>query len=206
MPATSTPETLVEQYVAELREHLRGLPQDQAADIAREIRSHLLDKAEATGTVTEESVRQAIQGLGPPTALAGSYVTDNLMARAQQSRMPWTILRGIFHWATLSMKGVLALLACIAGYLFGGAFFVAALIKPFNPKTGLWLIESDHYSLVLGMTDKWPHGRELLGSKLIPIGLAVGGATILLTTYFGLWCIGRFRQARAAKRFGAPGV
>lgn len=206
MPATSTPETLVEQYVVELREHLRGLPQDQAADIAREIRSHLLDKAEATGAVTEQSVRQAIEGLGMPAILAEGYVTDNLMVRAQRSRMPWTILRGIFHWATLSMKGVLALLACIAGYLLGGSFYLAALIKPFNPKAGLWLIESDQYSLVLGMTDKWPQGRELLGWKLIPIGIVAGGGMILLTTYFGLWCIGRFRQARAAKRFGSSGL
>ena len=39
------------------------------------------------------------------------------------------------------------------------------------------------------MTDKWPQGHELLGWKLIPIGLALGGGTILLTTHFALWCI-----------------
>ena len=53
------------------------------------------------------------------------------------------------------------------------------------------------------MTDKWPQGHELLGWKLIPIGLALGGGTILVTTHFALWCIRRFRQARAQQKFGA---
>jgi hypothetical protein len=207
MPNTATPQNIslqpmIDQYLAELRSHLRSFPHEQAVDIVEEIRSHIRDTAGTGGTMTEASITAALSHLGPASALAASYVTDNLMARAQNDRMPWSVLRGIFHWATLSVKGFLVFIVCLIGYAFGGSFFIAALAKPLNPKVGLWLVDQDAYSLVLGMTDRWPQGHELLGWKLIPIGLSLGGGTILLTTHFGLWCIRRFRQARPMNKFG----
>lgn len=203
MLTAATPQTRIDAYLAELRTRLRSLPEEQAVDIVEEIRSHIHDTAGTSGAMTEASVNAALSRLGPPSALAASYVTDNLMARAQRTRMPWTILRGIFHWATLSVKGVLVFIVCLVGYLFGASFFLAALVKPFNPKAGLWLIDHDTYSLALGMTDATPQGHELLGWKLIPIGCALGSGTILLTTYFAQWCLRRFRQSRATELGGS---
>jgi hypothetical protein len=190
----------MDQYLAELRANLRSLPLEQATDIVEEIRSHIHDTAGGGGEMTEASVNLALNRLGPPSALAASYVTDNLLAHAQSNRMPWTVLHGVFHWATLSVKGFLVFFVCSIGYAFGASFFIAALAKPFNPKVGLWLIDQDTYSLALGMTDAIPRGHELLGWKLIPLGLALGGGTIMLTTHFGLWCIRRFRQTRPTMR------
>lgn len=196
MPTVATPQTIIDQYLAELRTHLRSLSHEQVVDIVEEIRSYIRDAAGGGGGMTEASINAALSRLGPASALAASYVTDNLLARAQRNRMPWTVLRGIFRWATLSVKGFLVFIVCLIGYSFGVSFFIAALAKPFNPKVGLWLVDHDTYSLALGMTDAIPRGHELLGWKLVPIGLALGGGTILLTTDFGLWCIRRFRQTR----------
>lgn len=195
MPLAAIPQTKIDQYLAELRAQLRSLPQEQAMDIVEEIRSHIRDAAGVGGATSEASINAALSRLGPPSALAASYVTDSLLARAQRTRMPWTILRGIFRWATLSVKGVLVFTVCLIGYAFGASFLLAALAKPFNPKVGLWLVNHDTYSLALGMTDAIPQGRELLGWNLIWIGLVLGGGTVLLTTYFGLWCIRKFRHA-----------
>jgi hypothetical protein len=196
MPSVATPQTKIDQYLAELSTQLRSLPHEQMVDIVEEIRSYIRDAVGEGGAMTEASINAALSRLGPPPALAASYVTDNLLARAERNRMPWTVLRGIFRWATLSVKGFLVFIVCLVGYGFGASFFIAALAKPFNPKVGLWLVDQDTYSLVLGMTDAIPRGHELLGWKLVPIGLALGGGTILLTTHFGLWCIRRFRRAR----------
>jgi len=107
------------------------------------------------------------------------------------------VLRGVFFWAMLSLKGFVVLTLCLIGYMFGAAFFIAALAKPFNPQAvGPWMTSPDSYSLMLGMTDSPRHGRELLGWFLIPVGCSLGGGTILLTTHFGLWCIRRFQRAR----------
>jgi hypothetical protein len=181
-PQNISPQIMIDQCLVALRNRLRSLPQEQVVDIVEEIRSHIRDIAGDGGAMTEASINAALSRLGPPSALAASYVTDNLMARAQSNRMPWSVLRGIFHWATLSVKGFLVFLVCLFGYAFGGSFFLTALVKPLNRKAGLWLIGPDSYSLVLGMTDRWPQGRELLGWTIIPIGLALGGGTILLTT------------------------
>jgi uncharacterized membrane protein len=201
-PRANSPQSSMDAYLAELRTRLRALPEEQITDIVEEIRSHIRDSAGASGAMTDAGIHAALSRLGPPSALAANYVTDNLLAGAQRTRLPWKILRGIYHWATLSVKGVLVFITCVFGYGFGSSFFIAALVKPFIPKVGLWMTDSDTFSLVLGLTNAVPRGRELLGWKLIPIGFALGGGTILLTTYFAQSSIRRFRETQARRRLG----
>jgi hypothetical protein len=196
MPVITTPQTKVDQYLIELRTRLRSLPDEQAMDIVEEIRSQIHDTAGSDGEMTDASVNAALNRLGPASALAANYVTDNFLEHAQRDRMPWTLLRGVFRWAMMSVQGFLVFILCVIGYGFGASFLIAALAKPFNPKAGLWLIAPGSYSLTLGMTNSMPPGHELLGWKLVPVGLSLGGGTILLTTYFGQWCIRRFRRTR----------
>jgi hypothetical protein len=206
MPVTSAPQKRIDDYLGELRKRLRSLPEVQIVDIVEEIRSHLLDAGAGGGTMTEASLDVAMRQLGPPSALAASYLTDNLLARARGNSMPWTILHAIFRWATLSAQGFLVFMACSLSYMFGGSFFIVALVKPFYPNAGLWLIDQDNYSLALGATGASPRGHELLGWTIIPIGLALGGGTIMLTTHFALWCMRRFRQTRSTMKSGKTAV
>ena len=140
MPSVATPQTKIDQYLAELRTQLRSLPHDEMVDIVEEIHSHIRDAAGEGGAMTEASINAALSRLGTPSALAASYVTDNLLARAERNRMPWTILRGIFRWATLSVKGFLVFMVCLVGYIFGASFFIAALAKPLTQRSvsGWW--------------------------------------------------------------------
>jgi uncharacterized membrane protein len=197
------PAQKIDLYLKRVRSGLRNLPESHVVDILQELRSHILERAESGGRLSDAATDAALQSLGSPQEVAALYVAENFMARAESSRTPWTILRGVFHWATLSVKGFLVFMLCITGYMFGAAFFIAALAKPFNPRAvGLWMIGPDSFSLRLGMTDSVANGHELLGWFLIPIGCALGGGTILLTTHFGLWCIRSFRRAGATRRPG----
>jgi len=191
------PAQKIELYLRQVRFGLRDLPEPQVADILQELRSHILESAQTGGALSDTATDAALQALGRPQEVASLYVAENFMARAESSRTPWMVLRGVFFWAMLSLKGFVVLTLCLIGYMFGAAFFIAALAKPFNPQAvGLWMTSPDSYSLMLGMTDSPRHGRELLGWFLIPVGCSLGGGTILLTTHFGLWCIRRFQRAR----------
>jgi hypothetical protein len=206
MPQLKDPAQKIELYLKQVRLGLRHLPEPQVADILQELRSHILERAQSGGPLSDTATDAALQSLGNPQEVASLYVADNVMARAESSRTPWMVLRGVFLWAMLSLKGFFVLTVCLIGYLFGAAFFIAALAKPFNPHAvGLWMTGPDSYSLALGMTDSARHGRELLGWFLIPLGCSLGGGTILLTTHFGLWCIRRFRRTRVSLFGGAHG-
>jgi uncharacterized membrane protein len=197
------PAQKIELYLKQVRSGLSNLPEPQVADILQELRSHILERAQTGAVLSDTTTDAAIRSLGSPQEVASLYVAENFMARAESSRTPWMVLRSVFLWAMLSAKGFLVLMVCLTGYLFGAAFFIAALAKPFNPHAvGLWMGGPDSFSLRLGMTDSVAHGHELLGWFLIPIGCSLGGGTILLTTHFGLWCIRRFRRARVRLGLG----
>lgn len=198
------PAQKIELYLKQVRSGLRDRPEPQVADILQELRSHIMERAQTGGSLSDSATHEALRSLGGPAEVASLYVAENVMARAERSRTPWTVLHGVFYWAMLSLKGFVVLTFCLIGYMFGAAFFIAALAKPFNPDAvGLWMIGPDSYSLAIGMTDSARHGRELLGWSLIPLGCSLGGGTILLTTHFGLWCIRRFRRARVTLGLGA---
>lgn len=203
MQQPKEPAQKIELYLKQVRSGLRNLPDAQVADILQELRSHIVERAQLDGALSDAATDAALRSLGGPEEVASLYVTENFMVRAETSRTPWTVLRGVFLWAMLSMKGFVVFTVCLVGYLFGAAFFIAALAKPFNPHAvGLWMIGPDSYQLALGMTDSTRHGRELLGWFLIPLGCSLGGGTILLTTHFGLWWIRRFQSARVTLGLG----
>jgi hypothetical protein len=190
----------IESYLRRLRHGLRGMNGSEADDIVAELRSHIVEKSAAEGA----RVEAILAALGSPERLANEYLTDDLLARAEVSRSPWRVLEGLFRWGSLSVAGFFALLAAITGYFFGGAFLLCALLKPFHPQSaGLWAFHTGagdvEYSLHLGFANPPDGGRELLGWWIIPIGLALGGGFVLLTSYFALWFARRFRPSLAGR-------
>jgi hypothetical protein len=86
------------------------------------------------------------------------------------------------------------------GYFLGGAFILCAVLKPFHPATaGLWILPDGAaditYSLRLGFSSVPTGGREVLGWWIVPLGLVVGGALVISTTLFALWCARQYRRS-----------
>jgi hypothetical protein len=195
----------IEAYLGRLRQRLRGMNDEDAREIVEELRSHITDKAAASGQVTAAGVDAALAGLGSPEELASQYLTYDLLARAEVSRSPVRIVESLFRWASLSVAGFFVLLASIVGYFLGVVFILVAALKPFHPQTaGVWVLPSDaddfNISIRLGFGSAPWAGREVLGWWIIPIGLAAGCALVMLTTRFAIWCARQYRKSRVLPR------
>ena len=180
---------------------MRGINEQDVREIVEELRSHILDKASVSGEVTADGVDATLAALGSPEELAGEYMTDNLLARAEVSRSPVRILESLFRWASLSVAGFFVFLSSIVGYFLGVAFMLCALLKPVHPQTaGLWIIptgaDDTTISLRLGFGSAPAGGRDVLGWWIVPIGLVVGCGLVMLTTRFALWCVRQYRRSR----------
>ena len=192
----------MEAYLGRLRQRLRGLNDHDAREIVEELRSHIKDKAGASGEVSSVGVDAALAALGSPEELASQYMTDHLLARAEVSRSPVRILESLFRWASLSLAGFLVLLTSLVGYFLGIVFILVAALKSFHPRTaGVWVLPdgADEFmiSIRLGFGTAPPAGKEVLGWWIIPIGLVVGCALVMLTTRFAIWCVRQYRTSRA---------
>lgn len=161
----------IDSYLDRLRRGLRGMNRDEVGEIVEELRSHILDKAasgEPSHEITEPGIDAALATLGSPEQLAGQYLTDTLLARAEASRSPVQILSSLFRWASLSAAGFFVLLGSVLGYVFGAAFILVAALKPFHPHSaGLWLFSNGaddyEFSFRLGFGSIPASGRDLLG-------------------------------------------
>lgn len=191
----------IETYLDKLRGRLRGVNDAEVCEIVEELRSHIVDKAVANGEVTEDRIVAALAALGNPEELAGQYMTDNLLARAEVSRSPVRILQGLFRWASLSVAGFFVLLGSIVGYFAGGVFILVAVCKPFHPQTaGLWTYRDNTGDLAisfrLGYGNAPGPGTDLLGWWVLPVGLLASCGLVMLTTRVALWCVRLYRRTR----------
>jgi Protein of unknown function (DUF1700) len=195
----------MEAYLGRLRQRLRGMNDEDAREIVEELRSHIREKAAASGQMTAAGVEAALAALGSPEELASQYLTDDLLARAEVSRSPLRILESLFRWASLSVAGFLVLLTSIVGYFLGVVFVLVAAFKSFHQRTaGLWVLPNGaddfNISVRLGFGSAPLEGREVLGWWIIPLGLALGCALVMLTTRFAIWCVRQYRKSRVLPR------
>ena len=189
----------IDSYLRRVRTGLRGLPDAEVTDILNELRAHIVERLELASGPRDSAVDSVLQSFGRPEQIAALYVAESLVSRAESSRSPWTILRSLFYWSTLSVIGFVVFMICLIGYSFGACFFIAALMKPFHPQgVGLWYRNDPaNFSLhVGGFSGPAGQERELLGWWLVPVGCSLGGGTILLTTHFALWSLRRLRRPR----------
>jgi hypothetical protein len=189
----------IDGYLRRVRTGLRGLPDAEVTDILNELRAHIVERLELASGPRDSAVESVLQSFGRPEKIAALYVSENLVSRAESSRSPWTILRSLFYWSTLSVIGFVVFMICLIGYTFGVCFFLAALMKPIHPQgVGLWYRNDPaNFSLhVGGFSGPAGQERELLGWWLVPVGCSLGGGTILLTTHFALWSLRRLRRSR----------
>ncbi len=198
---TSTTEMLDHQgqsYLDRLDKALAGVAAEEREDILREIRAHIVDSAAALPDRTG-AIDRTLRLLGTPEELAGRYSTECMLTRASRSFSPWLLLRTCWRWATLGIKGTMALLLALFGYTLALAFTVALLLKPIMPgRVGLW-VGREGLNLIPMHTDGM---HELLGQWFIPMIALIAFATALGTTQALRWIMRR-RTAPSAHQLPA---
>lgn len=195
----------IERYLRDVRQRLRGLREEQLADITGELRSHILESASHGGEVTIEGANAALEALGSAEELAHEYAKDEVLARAEISRTPWRLLDSLFGWATMSLAGFVVLMVTISGYFLGIVFLLVAALKPFHPATaGLWALRDRagdfELSIRMGFGVAPSSGHELLGWWIIPLGMVAGCGLVVGTTRFALWCVRIYRRSQGLRR------
>ncbi len=187
----------VDAYLMELRRCLGELPAEEVNDILREIRGHILERAEASGELSEERLVAILKALGRPEEIAPLYQAESLLARARTSLSPAVVLKGMLRWAMLSARGFVLFLVGIVGYSLAVGWMIGGIGKLVAPHdVGAWL-SSDGFSIG---TNSNPAARDVLGYWLIPVGLTLGTLLFVGTTRLLRWTL---RFARIRKPTGA---
>lgn len=172
-------QTRVDAYLMRLRRSLGELPPEEVSEILREIRSHILDRAEASGEMTDEKLQRILKELGQPEDIGPLYQADAMVARARSSFSPALILRTTARWAMKSIAGFVTFIVGLFGYGMAAGLIVAALVKPFMPdRVGAWVSNS---GFTIGVQDHAVRSVDILGWWLIPVGV-IGGALFLIGT------------------------
>ncbi|HEY6148353.1 MAG TPA: DUF1700 domain-containing protein [Thermoanaerobaculia bacterium] len=187
-------QTRIDAYLMRLRRSLGELPPDEVADILREIRGHILERAEASGDMSEERLVAILKTLGRPEDIAPLYQAEALMARARTSYSPTLLLRSALRWGMLSVWGIAIFLAGLFGYGISLALFLSGFGKMIAPdKVGAWVTPG---GFSIGAMNN-PAAHEVLGWWLVPVGLAVGAIGLVATTWVLRWALGFAKLRRA---------
>jgi len=175
-----TTEAQLDNYLTALRLHLGPLTVADREEIVREISAHARDSAEESGATIE----RVLARLGPPEALAAQYRDGQLIRQASQSVSPLVLLRATLRLATKGIAGIVVFFLAVLGYAFGGGMVLTALIKPILPaNTGIWVRDGRFVSSGVLFPPPAPPAHEIFGMGYIPIALAVGSLTLLVTTW-----------------------
>lgn len=187
----------IDDYLGTLRRQLRDLMDEDVRDIVEEIHAHILDKT--SGDPSPETIASALSALGSPQQLALRYHTDELIERAQLSRSPKLLLRGLVRGASLGLGGAVVFMLSGIGYCIGGMIFVMGLLKAFFPKQAGLNIDYDPphtWSAGFGASSALHTGHDPIGLWLIPICLVLGGGILFLTFRFSLGMLRFFSRPR----------
>ncbi len=186
----------IDTYLMNLRRCLGELPAEEVNDILREIRGHILERAETAGELTDEKLVAILKALGKPEDIGPLYQAEAMVARARASFSPTLILRTVLRWAMKSAVGFAVFIVGLTGYGMALSFLVSAVMKPIFPDhVGAWLGDGG-FSMGMEVPSP-PHRTEILGWWIIPIGLVLGTLLLIATTRFLRWML-RFASRRPA--------
>jgi len=191
---------LLEDYLQNLKEVLKPLPEKEKDEIVLEIKGHIQERMSQSSQAEDnaEALKNALIRLGKPEEYAFEFVTDYLLSRGIEKKKVWMIFKGLLRWGCNTLAGFFYSLFFFASYLISASFVFIGIMKPIFPeKVGFFLRNGrfENFGLIMGVTDN-PNMQEVLGYWIIPIALIIGIVCFFVTTWllkkvirnrFGFW-------------------
>lgn len=185
----------IDRYLLRFRVALTGVKDKE--ELVSEIRSHIVERLEDTSRPMDEVVERTLTGLGAPEVLAARYHTEGLLQRASTTMSPLLLLRATMRWAMTGIRGFFAFWVLFVGYFTAGAFYLAAILKPFFPDNVGMYWGPNTYGIGVAVSNQ-PPSTELLGMWFPPVALALGCLFIIGTTKFVRWMISKRHRTNTA--------
>lgn len=177
MNKAMTDRDMIHAYLKSLSVYLSRLEAEDAAEVVREIESHIYDRLDAARSDDQHSaVESILAGLGEPRELAQSYVA-HILTGAPPPR-GFKAIERVKKTATLGLKFAMA---CF-GFGIAACLAILAICELIYPDAvGVWSAANGN-SIVIGVTDLEPGERqELLGAWLSPVFVLLAAAATWLT-------------------------
>jgi len=188
---TQDSEQEIDAYVRRLLWALQALPHDDRLNIASEIHSHLAER-DARGP---RELERALASMGPPDALARSYVEEFELAGAVNRASPARLMLAMLDRAGRSGLAFVGSFAALSLYLVAGAFLLMAVMKPITPdKVGAWRLGEGGFAFAI-MDTPPPPQAELLGYWIIPLSAMLATLCFIAASKLLRWA-GRRLLAR----------
>ncbi len=130
----------IDRYLETLRSALDDVPPSERHEVVEEIRTHILERIEQAGEVSESGASEILRAVGDPKELAAQYKTEVMLRRAVRSKSPWLLLNTTLRWSLTGFTGLIAFLLTVMGYGSATVCYLCAVLKPLFPsKIGLWV-------------------------------------------------------------------
>ena len=168
---------IIHQYLKSLNKYLARLEPQDAAEVEREIESHIYDAIDAQESEGKApQVEEILAGFGAPRQLAEAYVSH--IKQGSPPPAGFSAIRSIKKGASVGLYWVTGCL----GYMVGGLLLLLSVIKLWLPEqVGVWS-SADGNSFVVGMIEQTHRQQgELLGYWLTPVFVVAGAGLIWLT-------------------------
>lgn len=195
MAATSSSDPRIDNYLAQVRATLRGVPDAEVEDILRELRSHVDELAGSAG------VEAALASLGVPSELANSYRAEKQLKRGECSNSPLVILVALLKTTRTWPRRTVIMALYMFGYVNVVMLLITVVDKVSTPaRTGLWYTPGHFWATSLVMDGEHaPGARELLGWWLVPCALLAAAIFKFVTDWIARWWIARYRRLHGLK-------
>jgi uncharacterized membrane protein len=203
MSTTTNDPPAIAVYMAQFARALRALPPEDRQEIAAEIRSHLLLRAEAVGA------EAAIAELGSAERCAQGFLDELRLQRAFADGSPGKSLATLAAVGARSVLGGAALLLGALLFAMALAFLALVPLELFAPASvGLWVNnDANGFSYgAISAESRMAGGRELLGQASIFVSLAFAALSYLLASWiarFSILLLWRRSQARLPRAAAA---